>query len=94
MAENYYKLNRKERLTYQKKYYEEKKEEILVRQRAYFKEYYRRNKEKINEKNREYSLQYYEDNRKALLHYYHHNKHIKKKPSVEIKRDILVKFSF
>ena len=59
----YYQNNREELLVKRKKYYQDNREETLKRQ----KEYNLKNREKINKRQRIYGVQYRKDNRQIIL---------------------------
>ena len=59
----YYQNNREELLVKRKKYYQDNREETLKRQ----KEYNLKNREKINKRQRIYNVKYREDNKEILL---------------------------
>jgi hypothetical protein len=54
MTYSYYKLNKEERLAYQRKYYENQTDEERERRLAYLREYYKQNKEQLIEQRRKY----------------------------------------
>jgi len=63
MTKEYYQNNREELLVKRKKYYLDNREKTLKRQ----KEYNLKNREKINKRQRIYAVQYRKDNREILL---------------------------
>ena len=62
-GKEYYQNNREELLVKRKKYYQDNREETLKRQ----KEYNLKNREKINKRQRIYAVQYRKDNRQIIL---------------------------
>ena len=62
-GKEYYQNNREELLVKRKKYYQDNREEILKKQ----KEYNSKNREKINKRQRIYAVQYRKDNRQIIL---------------------------
>ena len=62
-GKEYYQNNREELLVKRKKYYQDNREEMIKKQ----KEYNLKNREKINKRQRIYSVKYREDNRETLL---------------------------
>ena len=62
-GKEYYQNNREELLVKRKKYYQDNREETLKKQ----KEYNLKNREKINKRQRIYAVQYRKDNRQIIL---------------------------
>jgi hypothetical protein len=63
MTKEYYQNNREELLVKRKEYYQDNREETLKKQ----KEYNLKNREKINKRQRIYAVQYRKDNRQIIL---------------------------